>query len=209
MTTKTKNSELTDVTTDAEVSFDPLAAAAIVAQNVEIEDIWLSRLHASAMLAPLQLVGQEFEWRISEPVQEHEFSDKDKLLRVVVSAAAFAVRSTPDAARSKDHLSVASNARLIDLSVSVSLHYRIVTSSPPEEMRRTLFTSFALVNGRYNAWPYIREHFQNITAKMGIPPLVVPVYRVPQKPKQHELDEGRPTSSEAPGRTVGEKRPNR
>jgi hypothetical protein len=138
---------------------------------------------------------EEYEWRIAEPTHEFEFDEEGKLLRVVVSAMARATRSNSNASHSKRNMTEASATRLIDTSVSVSLHYRIMTSSPPEEMREALFTAFAAVNGRYNAWPYIREFFQSATARMGIQPLVVPVYRVPQKTKRTQTNDERATKT--------------
>jgi hypothetical protein len=37
---------------------------------------------------------------------------------------------------------------------------------------------FANVNGVYNAWPYWRELVQSITVRMGLPPVVLPVFRI-------------------------------
>jgi hypothetical protein len=39
--------------------------------------------------------------------------------------------------------------------------------------------SFARINGIFNAWPYWRERVHGITNDMGLPKLVVPVFRVP------------------------------
>lgn len=38
--------------------------------------------------------------------------------------------------------------------------------------------AFAKINGIYNAWPYWRELVQNLTCRMGILPITVPVFRV-------------------------------
>lgn len=45
------------------------------------------------------------------------------------------------------------------------------------------FRSFSELNGVYNAWPYWREFVQNVTSRMELPTLTVPVFRiVPLKP---------------------------
>jgi preprotein translocase subunit SecB len=44
------------------------------------------------------------------------------------------------------------------------------------------FGSFADLNGTYNAWPYWREFVQNVTSRMGLPPLTIPVFRLPRGP---------------------------
>jgi len=47
------------------------------------------------------------------------------------------------------------------------------------------FDSFGQANGVYNAWPYWREFVQNVTTRMGLPPLTIPVFRiVAQPPKE-------------------------
>jgi len=40
------------------------------------------------------------------------------------------------------------------------------------------FEQFANLNGIYNAWPYWREFVQNTVARMGLPPLTIPVFRI-------------------------------
>ncbi|MCX5644598.1 MAG: hypothetical protein NTZ17_07915 [Phycisphaerae bacterium] len=42
--------------------------------------------------------------------------------------------------------------------------------------------SFATLNGTYNAWPYWREFVQSVTSRMGLPPLTIPVFRLPRGP---------------------------
>ena len=37
--------------------------------------------------------------------------------------------------------------------------------------------AFAQINGIFNAWPYWREFVQNMAARMGLPQLVIPVFR--------------------------------
>jgi preprotein translocase subunit SecB len=46
------------------------------------------------------------------------------------------------------------------------------------------FRSFAEMNGTYNAWPYWREFVQNITGRMELPTLTVPVFRIAPPPSK-------------------------
>jgi hypothetical protein len=39
--------------------------------------------------------------------------------------------------------------------------------------------AFAGVNGVFNAWPYLREFVQNMTTRMNVPPVVLPLFRNP------------------------------
>lgn len=41
--------------------------------------------------------------------------------------------------------------------------------------------AFARVNGLFNAWPYFREFVQTSMARMQLPPLVIPLVRVPSR----------------------------
>lgn len=47
---------------------------------------------------------------------------------------------------------------------------------------------FANTNGVFNAWPYWREFVQNMTVRMGIPPIVAPVFRIAQNASSQEAD---------------------
>jgi hypothetical protein len=38
---------------------------------------------------------------------------------------------------------------------------------------------FARINAVFNAWPYWREYVQSTTSRMNLPPMVLPVMRVP------------------------------
>jgi preprotein translocase subunit SecB len=42
--------------------------------------------------------------------------------------------------------------------------------------------AFAKTNAVFNAWPYWREFVQSTTVRMGLPPLVTPVFRFPTQP---------------------------
>jgi preprotein translocase subunit SecB len=60
------------------------------------------------------------------------------------------------------------------------LSYRV-----PEDFKisKQEIVSFANVNGIYNAWPYFREFVQSSTARMDLPGVVLPVFRVPASKK--------------------------
>lgn len=60
--------------------------------------------------------------------------------------------------------------------------------------------SFARINGIFNAWPYWRERVHAMTNDMGLPKLVVPVFRVPLV--AHSV-----SPKTGPSRAAGAKRP--
>jgi hypothetical protein len=66
------------------------------------------------------------------------------------------------------------------VKIQYELEYRV-----PADFKasRADLTAFAKVNGVFNAWPYFREIVQAATLRMDLPPVVLPVYRVPQPTK--------------------------
>jgi len=50
---------------------------------------------------------------------------------------------------------------------------------------------FANVNGVFNCWPYWREFVQNITTRMGLPSLIVPLLKIPKKPSPSKKTKGK------------------
>lgn len=43
------------------------------------------------------------------------------------------------------------------------------------------FDAFGKLNAVYNAWPYWREYVQSIAVRMGLPPIPIPVYVLPER----------------------------
>lgn len=64
----------------------------------------------------------------------------------------------------------------LDLGVMFELRYQIRDGDPldPSDIEH-----FAVLNATFNAWPYWREVAQTTTQKMGIQPLLVPVFVFP------------------------------
>jgi Na+/H+ antiporter NhaA len=77
--------------------------------------------------------------------------------------------------------------------VLIRLEYELEYMIPSDlKVTKAELTAFAEVNGVYNAWPYFREAVQTLTQRMDLPPVILPVYRVPQaapaKPTKPEAD---------------------
>ena len=74
---------------------------------------------------------------------------------------------------------------LVSVETSFELQYRL-----PEGLRvapQTLIT-FAVTNGIYNAWPYWREFVQSMFARMGLPPVVLPLLRAREVREKTEAE---------------------
>jgi len=65
----------------------------------------------------------------------------------------------------------------VEVGVGLELRYRLPVGfeASKDELR-----AFAQVNGVFNAWPYFREIIQTASARMDLPPIVIPLYRRPK-----------------------------
>jgi len=64
---------------------------------------------------------------------------------------------------------------VLDIGASFLLVYK---GEDVKGFDKETLEEFADINGLFNAWPYWREFVQNVTTRMGLPPLTVPVLRV-------------------------------
>ena len=74
---------------------------------------------------------------------------------------------------------------LVSIETSFELQYHL-----PKGFRvdpQTL-TTFAETNGIYNAWPYWREFVQSTLARMGLPPVVLPLLRAREMMEKTEAE---------------------
>ena len=69
------------------------------------------------------------------------------------------------------------NISLLNIRADFRLKYELKNG---KAFSKKDLDKFAAVNGVYNAWPYWREFVQSTVARMGLPPLTVPVLKVPE-----------------------------
>lgn len=63
------------------------------------------------------------------------------------------------------------------------LHYTVESAGAfPDEV----LLEFGAVNGVFNVWPYWREYIQTTAARMQLPPLIIPVFRVVQRTEEQQ-----------------------
>jgi len=66
-----------------------------------------------------------------------------------------------------------------DTIVSINAEFLLFYSlTSAEGIGKRGFNEFAKVNGVFNAWPYWREYVQSTIARMELPPLTLPVFRL-------------------------------
>jgi hypothetical protein len=71
-----------------------------------------------------------------------------------------------------------------DPVILIEAQFLLVYSVPSTEgIEDRNLSAFVEINGVYNAWPYWREYVQNVSVRMGLPPITVPVYRIPEPSK--------------------------
>lgn len=141
--------------------------ASAVARNVDLESVSLVRTAAGLdqpLGGALELTGRGRGKLEIESTQQHAFDEKSSLLAAEV---AFRVRVTGAGDDAKP---------IVHFEAVFSLMYRMRAIPPPEDRKRA-FDAFVSLNGLYNAWPYLRELVQSTAGRMGLPPVVLPVFR--------------------------------
>jgi hypothetical protein len=71
------------------------------------------------------------------------------------------------------------DAEYVEIEAEFCTQYNIRDGVEEEEIRPAL-EEFGRYNVGYHVWPYWREYVQSVCARMGIPPIPVPMYRIPQ-----------------------------
>jgi hypothetical protein len=134
----------------------------------------LSDLIAAVQLEDVRLVEAAAEAAIRNPADAGSvrLSFRTDARFVERAGEFFFVRATMGA-------SVARKAEpqspLVTIRAVFELKYRL----PPEiDARDEDLNEFANVNGVFNAWPYGREFIHSVSARMNLPPIVAPVFRL-------------------------------
>lgn len=149
---------------------------------VQIKGVRLVEATAKTRIGSPQEAGEvEFAIHYSARVKEHR---KDSTFVVLSTVEA---RLTPREPNARPAVSVRAGFEL--------------TYSLPEDfpVSSSQLNAFAQTNGIFNVWPYWREFIQSMFVRMGLPPLALPVYRLPEPRKG--VTRGRP-STKAPSSTV-------
>lgn len=154
--------------------------AAIVARNVQLLDVYLSSLE-TGLEADRQVVLHHDDWSVDVGHSEDFSLSREQSLLTVRAQLRLAI--------SGNHGEKEVDA--LRLRALFHLEYEIrLEGAPDDDELQPLLQSFARVNGIYNAWPYFRELAQTTTARMGIPPIVLPVYRVSDQVDRSEDKKG-------------------
>ncbi len=85
--------------------------------------------------------------------------------------------------------------KVIGLSAILELSYRLTKEV---ELTPKQLSTFGKLNALYNAWPYWRELVQTTVARMALPRLVVPVFRIARPQKERAEPSKKPTEVHEP-----------
>ena len=144
--------------------------ASAIARYVELRDVRLTGVNANFLVAKDEMLQQrELDVELGRSMSCSIAQDTR-----VISVEANLKADIHGPGKGEKHGPV-----LISIQCAYVLEYTFMVHGGPEgaELQRHL-DAFARVNGVFNVWPYFRELVQSLSARMAIPPIVVPVYRV-------------------------------
>ncbi len=151
------------MTTEAELNKEnkiDLSKAVLVADRVALRDVRVVKsgclLKPSGIKGPYKInLNQEVDIQINREKKTVVVLPSFKLFAYVIED----IRKDPD----------------FEISAVFALTYTI---DKFDDLDKEDFKAFGYANGIYNAWPYWREFTQNMTSRMGVPPLTIPVFRL-------------------------------
>jgi hypothetical protein len=145
-----------------EDSENPLVLASIVAEQVEIDAVILAESRTkrtSTFGSAGEKIGFKYE------IQSVGFG-KDVELKKFYAVPSFSMKSMIGNEEDKE--------QNLFIEATFVLSYGLQSFDGIEDKH---LQAYATTNGVFNAWPYWREFVQNTTARMGIGPIAVPVFR--------------------------------
>ena len=165
--------------------------ASTVAKRVQIQDVYVIRSESRRLL-PIHQGVPESACLLYGCRADYELVAGAHELDVAVSL--FVSAKADDSASGVDVFRIES---------VFHLRYTLSGDEVPNESQ---LEAFAKLNGIYNVWPYWREYVQSSSARMGLPPVVLPVLTVEaiqkmaqEKPKEPAPTEDSPVNASAQG----------
>lgn len=142
---------------------NPLELAAPVSARVQIQGVVL--LESNVKRGMETSIGPgEFQVNINISTVQYGADQATNRLCVV-----------PGFTLKAERITESEGTLILSIEASFAIHYSIQSSGDLEDAS---VKAFALTNGIFNAWPYWREYVQSTAARMGLPPIVIPVFRL-------------------------------
>jgi len=154
--------------TSADKSKNPFVLAAVVSDRVQIQDVRVVECRVSQ--APPHDGGPR-AFKALNKVEVNFSIDADRNLILILPRFSFRERAEAD------------DAELPTLAIDCL--FALTYAAPAvADLPKLNVKAFAQTNGIFNAWPYWREFAQNMAARMGLPSLVIPVFRFSDPPSR-------------------------
>ncbi|MCC6653077.1 MAG: hypothetical protein IT348_18130 [Candidatus Eisenbacteria bacterium] len=173
---------MTAKTVDAPID---MAAVARVARRVGLQNIVLIGAHAERF--PSKQRG------LLEPVVDHDhrLAGKGPKALEIESTFKFVVKQA--------------GTDILKATFVYRLFYSLQGDEPVDGSDAKVF---ALANGPYHAWPFVRELLFGMTSKMGLPPFILPVltFQPPRPAAETPVRSGRPVAEARRRARVAHKR---
>lgn len=145
-----------------------MAQVAKVASTVEIANVSFVSFSAKQSL-------QLFEGNMVVEYAAKTKTRLDKKQGRIHVLVAFEMHAFPEEAKPPD--------KQVEIKATLELVY---DSPDAGKFNQDALDWFGRANGVYNGWPYWREFVQNATTRMGLPPLVIPTFRLPKISKHRK-----------------------
>ncbi len=142
---------------------NPLELAAPVSAQVQILGVVLTQ---SVIKSEREIFSEQGQYEVDIRIRRvaHSVDVENQLLLV-----------TPEFYLAANKTTEVERLHSLAIEASFALQYQLASL---EGLTEEQFKAFAMTNGIYNAWPYWREYVQSTTSRMGLPPIVVPVFRL-------------------------------
>ncbi|CDI04620.1 hypothetical protein BN873_p10064 [Candidatus Competibacter denitrificans Run_A_D11] len=140
-------------------------------------------IESDLLLTPQHRAGPTGEFNIVE-VAHKEGKENFKVVIFFFSAGVRLVNNTSldtlrNQAASEDE------AVYVEITAEFSVRY-VLKKDVTEEKLQDALKEFARYNVGYHVWPYWREYVQSTCGRIGIPPIPLPMYQLPQLNVNHE-----------------------
>jgi hypothetical protein len=135
------------------------------------------KLMANAQIGSIRLIDARVRHRL-----ENGNVSKPEALNVGVTTKSEGVVDQQNNLRVRAQYSLvakrtADKAPAVDIRASFELLYTIPPDLKPSDRE---IKAFSVTNAMLNSWPYFREFVQSMIARMNLPPLTLPLYRILQ-----------------------------
>lgn len=142
---------------------DTKELAAVMALRVELADVRILETQARCVPAVEEQLPDRLRFQL-----EHEHAlDREKKSMVIK------LRLGVDALPAGESLDP-----LLHIQATFLLAYVLKSA---DDITDAHCDAFADLNATFNVWPYWREYVQSVTVRMGLPALVLPLYRFGQR----------------------------